>query len=133
MGELTAPGARIKQADCGGGHRCQTLAVRWGLAAIIPIWREAREAVSRSHQRMRREQPTSSVESASSFEKARRNEELVDVNEVIREMIVLLRSDANRHSISIRIELAEDLPHAMADRVQLQQVFMNLMLNASMR
>ena len=44
-------------------------------------------------------------------------------------MIVLLRSEANRHSISISIELAEDLPKVMADRVQLQQVFMNLMLN----
>src|ERR1700737_313404 len=43
--------------------------------------------------------------------------------------IVLLRSEANRYAISIRIELAEDLPKVMADRVQLQQVFMNLMLN----
>jgi signal transduction histidine kinase len=41
----------------------------------------------------------------------------------------LLRSEANRYSISIRTELAEDLPKVMADRVQLQQVFMNLMLN----
>src|SRR2546421_11999128 len=44
-------------------------------------------------------------------------------------MIALLRSEANRYSISIRTELAEDLPKIMADRVQLQQVFMNLMLN----
>jgi signal transduction histidine kinase len=44
-------------------------------------------------------------------------------------MIILLRSEANRYSISIRTELAEDLPRVMADRVQLQQVFMNLMLN----
>jgi signal transduction histidine kinase len=44
-------------------------------------------------------------------------------------MIVLLRSEANRYSISIRTELAEDLPKIMADRVQLQQVFINLMLN----
>jgi signal transduction histidine kinase len=44
-------------------------------------------------------------------------------------MIILLRSEANRYSISIRTELAEDLPKVMADRVQLQQVFMNLMLN----
>jgi signal transduction histidine kinase len=44
-------------------------------------------------------------------------------------MIVLLRSEANRYSISIRTELAEDLPKVVADRVQLQQVFMNLMLN----
>jgi len=44
-------------------------------------------------------------------------------------LILLLRSEANRYSISIRIELAEGLPKIMADRVQLQQVFMNLMLN----
>src|SRR6202030_4319869 len=55
--------------------------------------------------------------------------ELVDVNELVREMIDLLRSEANRYSISIRTELAEHLPGVMGDRVQLQQVFMNLMLN----
>jgi signal transduction histidine kinase len=55
--------------------------------------------------------------------------ELVDVNELIREMVALLRNEANRYSISIRTELAENLPKVMADRVQLQQVFMNLMLN----
>jgi PAS domain S-box-containing protein len=63
------------------------------------------------------------------FKKTALQRELVDVNEVIREMIVLLRSEANRYAISIRIELAEDLPKVMAERVQLQQVFMNLMLN----
>jgi signal transduction histidine kinase len=63
------------------------------------------------------------------FEKGTAQKELVDINEVIREMIILLGSEANRHSISIRVDLAEDLPKVMADRVQLQQVFMNLMLN----
>jgi C4-dicarboxylate-specific signal transduction histidine kinase len=63
------------------------------------------------------------------FKKGALQRELVDVNELIREMIVLLRSEANRYSISIRTELAEALPKVMADRVQLQQVFMNLMLN----
>jgi len=53
----------------------------------------------------------------------------VDVNEVIREMISMLRSAAGRHAISIRTELAPELPNVRADRVQLQQVFMNLMLN----
>jgi glutaredoxin-related protein len=47
----------------------------------------------------------------------------------VREMIVLLRNEAARYSIAIRFDLAEDLPRVMADRVQLQQVFMNLMLN----
>ena len=51
------------------------------------------------------------------------------MNEVIREMIVLLRSEATRYSISVRTELAADLPQVMGDRVQLQQVLMNLMLN----
>jgi PAS domain S-box-containing protein len=55
--------------------------------------------------------------------------ELVDVNEVIREMLVLLRSEANRYSIPMRTDLAADLPRVSADRVPLQQVFLNLMLN----
>lgn len=63
------------------------------------------------------------------FEKGTAQKELVDANEVSRKMIVLLRSEADRHSISICIELAEDLPKVMSDRVQLQQVFMNLMLD----
>src|SRR5260370_33927848 len=63
------------------------------------------------------------------FKKGALQHELVDVNELIREMIVLLRSEASRYSISIRGELRNDLPKIMADRVQLQQVLMNLMLN----
>jgi signal transduction histidine kinase len=57
--------------------------------------------------------------------------ELVDLNEIVREMIVLLHDEANRYSIpiSIRAELTPSLPRVMADRVQLQQVLMNLMLN----
>ncbi len=63
------------------------------------------------------------------FKKGTLQRELIDVNELVRGMIVLLRSEANRYSISIRTELAEGLPTVMADRVQLQQVIMNLMLN----
>ena len=54
----------------------------------------------------------------------------MDVNEVIREMIVLLRNEAARYAVAIRTNLAADLPQVMADRVQLQQVFMNLISNA---
>ena len=53
----------------------------------------------------------------------------MDVNEAIREMIVLLRSEATRYNITVRMELAADLPRIMGDRVQLQQVLMNLMIN----
>jgi signal transduction histidine kinase len=55
--------------------------------------------------------------------------ELLDVNEIIREMIVLLHDKADRNSISIRTELDSGLPLITADRVQLQQVLMNLILN----
>jgi C4-dicarboxylate-specific signal transduction histidine kinase len=48
------------------------------------------------------------------FNKGTPERELVDVNEVIREMIILLRSEATRYSISVRTELARDLPQVMA-------------------
>jgi C4-dicarboxylate-specific signal transduction histidine kinase len=63
------------------------------------------------------------------FQKGASQREAVDVNEVIREMIVLLRNEADRYSVSIRTDLVRDLPEVMADRLQLQQVFMNLMHN----
>jgi PAS domain S-box-containing protein len=55
--------------------------------------------------------------------------DIVDINELIREMVIVLHNEAKRHSIAIRTDLAEGLPKVMADRVQLQQAFMNLMLN----
>jgi C4-dicarboxylate-specific signal transduction histidine kinase len=63
------------------------------------------------------------------FKKGTPQREQVDVNEVIREMIVLLGGETTRYSISARTELAADLPQVMGDRVQLQQVLMNLMIN----
>jgi PAS domain S-box-containing protein len=54
---------------------------------------------------------------------------LLEVNEVIREMLVLLHHEAERHSVLMRTELAWSLPAVRADRVQLQQVLMNLMVN----
>jgi C4-dicarboxylate-specific signal transduction histidine kinase len=63
------------------------------------------------------------------FNKGTPERELVNVNEIIREMIVLLHSETIRYNISVRTELAADLPQVMGDRVQLQQVLMNLMIN----
>ena len=64
------------------------------------------------------------------FKKETTRRERVNVNTVIREMAVLLQQEASASSSAIRAELAEDIPDVMADRVQLQQVLMNLMLNA---
>jgi PAS domain S-box-containing protein len=127
MGELTVSLAHeIKQPIAAAVTDAKTC-LRW-LGRDEPDLAEARESASRIIK-----DATTAADIISRlrrlFEKGTPQRELVDVNEVIREMIVLLRSEANRYSISIRIELAEDLPKVMADRVQLQQVFMNLMLN----
>jgi signal transduction histidine kinase len=64
------------------------------------------------------------------YRKSPPRRELVDVNGIIQEMLTLLKGEATRSSIAMRTDLAAELPEIMADRVQLQQVFMNLMLNA---
>jgi PAS domain S-box-containing protein len=64
------------------------------------------------------------------YKKSPPQRELVDVNGIIYEMFTLLEGDACRFSVAMRTDLSAELPKIMADRVQLQQVFMNLMLNA---
>jgi PAS domain S-box-containing protein len=63
------------------------------------------------------------------FRKDTSQREFVDINEIVREMIVLLRGEAKQSSVSVITDLAADLPHVLGDRVQLQQVLMNLILN----
>jgi C4-dicarboxylate-specific signal transduction histidine kinase len=53
----------------------------------------------------------------------------VQVNELIREVGALVQAEASRNQVAIQMELAADLPAAMGDRVQLQQVIVNLVLN----
>jgi signal transduction histidine kinase len=64
------------------------------------------------------------------FKKESTERERVNIDAVIHEMVVLLQHEASASSIAIRTHLADDTPDVMADRVQLQQVFMNLMVNA---
>jgi PAS domain S-box-containing protein len=63
------------------------------------------------------------------YKKSSPQRELVDVNRIIHEMLTLLEGDAFRLSVAMRTDLSVELPKIMADPVQLQQVFMNLMLN----
>src|ERR1700687_1013266 len=127
MGELTVSLAHeIKQpmdAAVTNANAC----LRW-LTRDHPDVKEAREAASRIVKDVTRGADIIS-RIRLLFKKGESQRELVDVNEIIREMSVLLRNEATRYSIPIRSELVEDLPKVMADRVQLQQVFMNLMLN----
>ncbi len=55
--------------------------------------------------------------------------ETVDLNQVIEEMVHMMGAEANRHAVTIRTDLEPTLPTLLADRVRLQQVLMNLMLN----
>ncbi|MGD0513544.1 MAG: ATP-binding protein [Terriglobales bacterium] len=63
------------------------------------------------------------------FRKGVVTKERLDVNEMIREMEILLHNEASQHSVSVHTKLAADQPLIVADRIQLQQVLMNLMIN----
>jgi len=129
MGELAAALAHeIKQpitASITSANAC----LRW-LAHDPPNLERAREAATRVEQDGNRAADV--ISRLQSFYKkgAPPEREMVDVNDVIQEMTVLLKNEAVRYAITIDLELESDLPDILADRVQLQQVFMNLMLNA---
>ena len=127
MGELTASLAHEINQPITAAVTNANACLRW-LAGAQPDVEEAREAASRIIK-----DGTRAAEIISRirllFKKGVPQRESVDVNEVIQEMIILLRGEAARYSISIRADLSAGLPKVKADRVQLQQVFMNLMLN----
>jgi PAS domain S-box-containing protein len=127
MGEFTASLAHEVKQPIAAAVTDANTCVRW-ITRDEPDLKEAREAAWRI---------VKDAERAAEiinrvrllFKKGTPQRELLDVNEVAREMIVLLGDEASRHSISVRTELAEDLPHVIGDRVQLQQVLMNLIVN----
>jgi len=127
MGELTASLAHeVKQPIAAASTNASTC-LRW-LAGDTPNIEEARAAATRIiKDGQRAAEIISRVRLL--FQNITPQQELIDVNEIIREIIVLLRSEATRHNISVRAELAAGLPQVMGDRVQLQQVLMNLMIN----
>jgi two-component system sensor kinase FixL len=127
MGELTASLAHeVNQPITAAVTNAKTCA-RW-LAGDSPNIEEAREAAMRSAKNGTRAADIIS-RIRLLFQKGTPKREPVDINEVIREIIILLRSEATRYSVSVRTELGARLPELMGDPVQLQQVFMNLLLN----
>jgi PAS domain S-box-containing protein len=127
MGELTASLAHEINQPIAAAITNSNTCLRW-LTRNPPDVEEAREAASRTAK-----DATRAADIIRRirllFQKGAPQQELVDVNEVIREMMALLGSEADRCLASIRADLATDLPKVVADRVQLQQVFTNLMLN----
>jgi len=128
MGELTASLAHEVNQPIAAAVTSANSCIRW-LGADVPNLDKARTAAARIVK-----DGTRAAEIINRirmlFQRGTLQKELVGVNEVIEEMIVLLRGEATRYSISVRRELAADLPPVMGDRVQLQQVMMNLMINS---
>lgn len=128
MGELTVSLAHeIKQPIAAAITNANTC-LRW-LAREIPNIEEAREAAKRTAKAATRAAETIS-RVRSLFQKDAPQRELVDMNEMINEMVMLFRHEAMGYGVSIRTELASDLPQLAADRVQVQQVLMNLVINS---
>jgi PAS domain S-box-containing protein len=128
MGELTASLAHEVNQPIAAAVTNANTCVRW-LARDTPNIEEARDAAMRSAKDgARAAEIISRIRLL--FKKGTTQRELVDVNEVIREMIVLLRGEATRYAVSIRADFAADLPRLMADRVQVQQVMLNLIMNS---
>jgi PAS domain S-box-containing protein len=127
MGELTASLAHeIRQPITAAITNARTF-LRW-LGGDKPNIEEARQAASQIIKDTTRAAEIIS-RIGSIFKKGEPKRELMDVNDVIQEMVPLLQNEANRYSLSIQTRLATRIPQVMADRVQLQQVLMNLVLN----
>ena len=127
MGELTASLAHEVNQPIAAAVTSANSCLHW-LAADVPNLEKARAAAMRIVK-----DGTRAAEIISRirllFQKGTPQQELVDINEIIRGMIVLLRGEAAQYSLTVRTDLAADLPRVMGDRVQLQQVLMNLMIN----
>jgi two-component system, LuxR family, sensor kinase FixL len=128
MGELAASLAHEVNQPIAAAVTNADACLRW-LARDTPDLEEARAAATRI---MKDGTRASEIINRIHlfFKKTTPKREPIDLCGVIREMIVLLRTEMARYSISIRTEVATDLPRVMGDRVQLQQVMMNLIMNS---
>jgi PAS domain S-box-containing protein len=130
MGQLTASLAHEIKQPIAAALTNAEICLDWLARARpdIPDIAEAQEAASRLIRDVTR---ASNIISriGSLYKKSLPEWEWINLNELIREMIALLQKEAARYSISLHEDLANGLPKIMADRVGLQQVLMNLMLN----
>jgi len=129
LGELAAALAHEIKQPIGASVASANACLRW-LDRDPPDLDKARAAATRIERDGHRAADV--IDRLQSFYKkgARPEPAMIDVRDAIQEMTVLLTTEAARHAITIHSELAADLPSVLADRVQLQQVLLNLMLNA---
>jgi PAS domain S-box-containing protein len=128
LGELTASIAHEISQPLAAVVTNADASLRW-LSGDSPDLAEAREAIRRISRDGRRAGDVIS-RMRSLFKKAGASKDRLDLNEAIEEVITLTETEASRKKVALRTELAADLPPIMGDRVQLQQVVVNLILNA---
>jgi PAS domain S-box-containing protein len=128
LGELTSSIAHeINQplaAIVTNGNAC----VRW-LAGDLPNLEEARQAVGRI---IRDGHRASDViqRIRALVQQTPPQKDWLDVDAMILEVIALVRSEVERHRVSLQTHLSPDVPRVLGDRIQLQQVLLNLLMNA---
>ena len=128
MGELTASLAHEVNQPITAAVNGASTCVRW-LTREEPDLGEAREAAQGVIRNAKRAaEIINRIRSISKKGESKR--QLADVNELIQEMIALLRTETKRYSVSVRTELSAELTKVMADSVQVQQVLMNLIMNS---
>jgi len=128
MGELAASIAHELNQPLGSIVMSGDACLRW-LAAEPPNLGEARQAVEAI---IRDGTRASSVlvRTRGLLRRGERVRERLDINEVIREVIALMDGELRRNGASLRTEMPRELPPVVVDRVLLQQVILNLVMNA---
>jgi PAS domain S-box-containing protein len=128
MGELTASIAHEVNQPLSGVVSNGSACLRW-LAGDVPNVEEAREAARRIVRDGKRAGEVIARVRAL-VKRAATPSEKLDLNEIIREVLALVGDEAKRKSVIVRTQFADDLSPISGDRVQLQQVMLNLVMNA---
>lgn len=127
MGELTASIAHEVNQPLAAVVTNANASLRW-LAGAVPNLDEARQAIERIIRDGNRASDVigriRALVKKGSAEKAS-----LDMNEVIQEIVGLIQSEIEKNGASVGLELSADLPRVVGDRVQLQQVILNLVMN----
>ena len=128
LGELTASIAHEINQPLTAIVTNANAGLRW-LAGETPDLEETRQSIRRI---IRDGKLASGVVSSmrALFKKAPEAKQPLDINDVIQEVLTLTQSEVQRHRVSIQTLFATDLPLIIGDRIQLQQVILNLLLNA---